>query len=94
MEILEEYMKQHNIEVDKTTWFENLKNLATELGYAKNAKIYKKDPESYKGHIGDVAMVLRVALTKCMNTPDLYEIMKVMGNQMIFERFELCKKSL
>lgn len=74
---------------DKDTWFNKIKLLSSELGYAKEVKEYKEHPENYKGHVGDVSMVLRVALTTKTMTPDLYEIMKILGYNRIKERFAL-----
>ena len=50
-------------------------------------KEYKKNPENFKGHVGDVSTVIRVALTGRKNTPDLYEILKLMGKERIAKRF-------
>ena len=47
----------------------------------------------YKAHVGDVSTVLRVAITKRANTPDLYEIMKVLGKNSILERIEKAKNN-
>jgi glutamyl-tRNA synthetase len=58
------------------------------LGYARDIKSYKKDPSIYKGHVGDVAAVLRFALTSCTNTPDLCEIMQIMGKERVIRRLE------
>lgn len=75
---------------DKDTWFNKIKDLAEKNGYAREVKEYKQNPENYKGHVGDVSMVLRVALTARQNTPDMYEIMKLLGKDKIKERFEKC----
>lgn len=87
--ILNEYIKLYNEDDDKDTWFNNMKIVAEKLGYAKEVKEYKENPDNYKGHIGDVSMVLRVALTSRTMTPDLYEIMKLLGKKRIEERFNL-----
>ena len=55
-------------------------------------KEYKANPDSYKAHVGDVSTVLRVALTGRTNTPDMYEIMQVLGKECIRKRFEEAKK--
>ena len=80
--------KYFNIEDDKQTWFDKMKDLSEELGYAREVKEYKQDPEKWPGHVGDISTVLRVALTKRQNTPDLYEIMQVMGEESIRERID------
>lgn len=73
---------------DKQTWFNKLKDLSEELGYAREVKEFKQNPDLYPGHVGDISTVLRVALTKKRNTPDLYEIMKVIGKDSISKRIE------
>ena len=71
---------------DKETWFNKMKDLAEELGYAREVKEYKTNPESYPGHVGDISTVIRVKVTGRSNTPDLYEILKVLGKERIMKR--------
>ena len=54
--------------------------------YAKDVKEFKANPDMYKAHVGDVSTVLRVALTKRTNTPDMYEIMQVLGKDRVAKR--------
>ena len=77
----------YDINDDKDTWFNKIKELAESLGYAANMKDYKKNPENYKGNVADIATVIRVALTGKKNTPDLYEILKLFGKDRIENRF-------
>ena len=72
---------------DKDVWFEKIKLLCDELGYASNMKEYKEDPSKFKGNVADVSTVLRVALTTKSMTPDLYEIMKIMGKERVSARY-------
>lgn len=74
---------------DNETWFNKMKELADKLGYASNMKEYKLNPDNYKGNIADISNVLRVALTTKATTPDLYQIMKILGPDTIKKRFEL-----
>ena len=91
--ILNIYMKKYYSDNDsKDEWFNKIKSLATELGYAANMKEYKKNPDNYKGNVADIATVLRVALTSKKNTPDLYEIMQLFGRDRIMARYNLIKK--
>lgn len=86
--ILDLYInKYYNEADDKDVWFNKLKDLADELGYAREVKEYKKDPTNYKGHVGDISMVLRVALTTKSMTPDLYELMVLLGKDRIIKRY-------
>ena len=85
--ILNTYMdKYYNVD-DKDIWFNNIKLLCDELGYASNMKEYKENPDNFKGNVADVSTVLRVALTTRSMTPDLYEIMKLLGKEKIGKRF-------
>ena len=94
-QILKLYIEKYFIENDdKQTWFDKIKELAGEMGYAKEVKEFKANPDKYKAHVGDVSTVLRVALTARTNTPDMYEIMNVLGKDRIKERFETAIKNL
>jgi len=95
VKILDLYLeKYYNETADKQEWFDKIKELAGELGYAKEVKEFKANPEKYKAHVGDVSTVLRVALTGRTNTPDMYEIMKILGKERMAERFKKAKESL
>ena len=88
-EILEKYLtKYFDIADDKETWFNKIKDLAEEMGYAREVKDYKKEPEKWPGHVGDISMVIRVALTGRQNTPDMYEIMQVLGKESVEKRIK------
>ncbi len=79
---------------DNSQWFERIKDLAERLGYAREVKIWKQDPESWPGHVGDVSTAIRVGLTGRRNTPDLYQIMQVMGEERIRARLQLAMERL
>lgn len=87
-EIVLGFSKTYKFNNDKDTWFHEIKELAGELGFAKDMKQYKANPNHYNGHVGDVAMVIRVALTNRTNTPDLFDIMKVMGEKRVLSRIQ------
>lgn len=90
--ILDLYLEKYfDLSDDQTTWFGKIKDLAEELGYAREVKEYKQNPENWPGHVGDISTVLRVALTKRRNTPDLYEIMQVLGKDSVEKRLKLFK---
>ena len=85
--IVKTYFEKYYDEADeKQIWFDKMKDLAEEFGYAREVKEYKVNPESYKGHVGDISTVIRVKLTRRCNTPDLYEIMKILGKESILKR--------
>ncbi len=87
--MIETYLtKYFNSEDDKETWFHKMKDLAEDFGYAREVKEYKQNPENYKGHVGDISTVIRICLTGRANTPDMYEIMKVLGKESVIKRLE------
>ena len=84
--------KYYDEKDDKQTWFNKIKELSGEMGYCKEVKEFKANPGMYEAHVGDVSTVLRVALTRRTNTPDMYEIMQILGKERIAKRFEVAKK--
>ena len=85
--ITKTYINEYfNINDDKDTWFNKIKDLAEKLGYAREVKAYKAEPEKWPGHVGDISTVLRVKLTGRQNTPDMYEIMQVLGKDSVERR--------
>ena len=87
IEILEKYSEIYDENEKSEDWFPKVRELAISLGYAKAPKEYKKNPDEYKGHVGDVASVIRVAVTGRRNTPDLYEILQTLGTDEVMKRF-------
>lgn len=78
--------KYFDINDDKQTWFDKMKNLAEEVGFAREVKEWKAEPEKWPGHVGDISSVIRAKLTGRLNTPDLYEIIKVLGKDEVLRR--------
>lgn len=79
--ILQKYMESYDHSDDQSTWFSKVRAIGEELGYAPQPKLYKKNPESYKGHVGDVSGVIRVAITGRTNSPDIWCIQQVLGKE-------------
>ena len=86
--VIDEYSKVYDNNDDKQAWFDKIKDVAEKLGYAREVKEYKANPENWTGHVGDVSTVIRVVLTGRRNTPDMYEIMQVLGKEEVSKRFE------
>ncbi len=84
--IAEKYAGVFDLNDDKDTWFSRIKDLCAPLGFTPNVKEYKADPSAFKGHVGDVSTVIRIALTSRKNTPDLYSIMSILGTDEIKAR--------
>ena len=85
---LTEYIKAYNHEDTKDEWFARMKEVAQELGFCVNMKEYKAAPENYVGSIADFSSIIRVAVTNKKNTPDIYEIMQLLGKDRTISRME------
>ena len=88
VDVLKAYKQVFDINDDKDTWFQKIKDLCEPLGFTPNVKEYKANPENFKGHVGDVSTIIRVALTSRTNTPDLHAIMAVLGKTEVNNRFD------
>lgn len=86
--ILMKYKEIYNENDSQEEWFNRIKEMCDVLGYASDRKDYNNNPENYKGSVVDVTNILRVALTSLTTTPDLYSIMKILGKEKIFARFD------
>ena len=87
-ELLKRYKTVYNVSDDRQQWFDRIKSIAPEIGFAAETKQYKAEPEKYKGHAGDLSTVLRITVTGRRNTPDLCSIMKVLGYDTCIARIE------
>ncbi|MDE6887449.1 MAG: glutamate--tRNA ligase [Eubacterium sp.] len=85
-EVISEYKK--NLFLDTNEWFSNMKALGEPMGYCPDMKEYKKHPQDYKGSISDLCTMVRVAVTGHKNSPDLYTIMKVLGEETVQRRLD------
>ena len=84
--MLNGYANVFDVNDDKQTWFDKIKAFAGEIGFASDTKAYKANPEAYIGNIADITSLIRIALTGRKNTPDLYEIIKLLGEKRVKER--------
>ena len=80
------FNKYYDVNDDKDTWFNKIKELSSELGYCPDMKEYKVNPDAYKGNVADISTVIRVAVTTKSQTPDLYEILRLLGVDRIKNR--------
>ncbi len=91
---LEEYKNVYSPEDDRQGWFDKIKAIAPTIGFAAETKEYKANPESFKGHAGDLSTVLRIAVTGRRNTPDLCSIMQVLGKEECIKRIDTLINSI
>ena len=88
VEILTKYKEIYSAEDTKEEWFNKIKELCSACGFTPNVKEYKQNPDAFKGHVGDVSTVIRVAVTSRTNTPDLYYIMQILGVDEVMSRID------
>lgn len=75
-------------------FFDKMKTISEAHGYASDTKVYKQNPDQYKGAVGDVSMIVRVAVAGRQNAPDLQSVMHIMGREQVLARLEQCKAAL
>ena len=86
--ILKAYSAVYSPEDQKDEWFSKIKDLCEPLGFTPNVKEFKQNPDAFKGHVGDVSTVIRIAITSRTNTPDLCAIMGILGKDEVLSRIE------
>ena len=86
VKILGEYLSSYNHADTQEEWFNNIREIATNLGYAAKPKDYKKNPDDFKGHVGHVSTVIRLALVGRAQSPDVWAIQQIMGEDMVKAR--------
>ncbi|MBR4279015.1 MAG: glutamate--tRNA ligase, partial [Clostridia bacterium] len=84
--ILSQFVQSYDDSVEQNDWFTNIKNIAGDNGFCPDMKQYKADPSAFKGSVADVSMFLRVAVTGRTNSPDLYEVMQILGKEKVINR--------
>lgn len=87
-------LKSLDANLSNEEWFTKMKEIGEQHGFAPNNKTYKANKDAYKGHVGDVAEMLRIALTNKKNAPNLYYVMKVLGKNESNRRIDKVIKSL
>lgn len=87
-EILTKYKELYSENDTKDEWFAKIKELCSLCGYTPNVKEYKANPDAFRGHVGDVTAVIRIAVTSRVNSPDLYYIMKALGADEVLARID------
>lgn len=86
--ILSGYLESYDHSDDQGAWFEKIRDMGSKLGYAAKPKDFKKNPDDYKGHVGHVSTVIRIALTGREQSPDIWEIQQILGEERTRERIK------
>ena len=91
---LESFIASYDPADDQNAWFDKIKAIADSLGYASDMKEYRAEPERFRGSVADVSMFLRVAVTGRMNSPDMYQVMTILGRDEVIARLQQMISSL
>ena len=91
---LEAFKASFDMSDDSNVWFDKIKAIADELGFASDMKAYKNDPTAFRGSVADISMFLRVAVTGRQNAPDMYSVMQILGKERVFARIDAICASL
>ncbi len=86
--VLRDFVNVYDYADDCSAWFDKVKTVAGENGFATDMKAYKANPENYPGNVSDVAEMLRIATTGLSNTPDLWTIMQILGKEKTLARLQ------
>ena len=84
--VIRSFSETYDIADDCSAWFDKVKAVAEKNGFCADMKAYKANPENYKGSVSDVAEILRIAVTRHANTPDLWTIMQILGKERVLKR--------
>ena len=84
--ILNQYKGIYSAADDGEVWFNKVREMGEALGFAGKPKDYKKNPDQFKGHVGDVSQVIRLAITGRTNSPDLCSVMQILGEETCQQR--------
>ena len=87
--LLEDFSKSNDYSLANDVWFSSVKELGVRHGFAESNKIYKQNPETYKGHVGDVAELIRVAIVGAKNSPNLHSVLQILGKEEVDRRIKL-----
>ena len=91
-EILRKYLETYDHSDDQRQWFDKIRAIGEELGYAAKPKDFKKNPDQYKGHVGHVSTVIRIAVMGRSQSPDIWEIQQILGEDRTRERIGMLIK--
>ena len=86
--VLESFRDSYDYADDNGTWFNKVKEVAASCGFAAEMSDYKNNPEAHKGSVGDVAEIVRIAVTGYKNSPDLWSIMQIIGAERSLKRID------
>ena len=81
VDALTRFLAAFDISDDSGVWFEKVKAITTDMGFTTDMKAYKADPSAFPGTVADVSTFIRQATTGKTNSPDLYTVMQILGEE-------------
>jgi glutamyl-tRNA synthetase len=88
-DVLKDFSESNDYSLPNDLWFNTIKELGVRHGFAESNKIYKANKEAYKGHVGDVAEIIRVALVGAKNSPNIHSVIQILGKEEVDRRIKL-----
>ena len=92
--VLADFFSSYKYTDDNNTWFEKVKTIGEKYGFTGDMKAYRANPEQFKGSVSDIAEIIRIAVTGQKNTPDLWTIMQILGEDTSLRRINDALKEL
>ena len=86
------YLHAFSLSETKEEWFDLVKQIAQKEGYATDNKLYRAQPELFKGNTAKVCEYIRIALTGKKDAPDLYTLMTILGEDEVKARLDAALK--
>lgn len=83
---LDSFLETFDIADDMNTWFSKIQAIGEQIGYTSDMKQYKATPDDFRGNVGDISMFIRIAVTGRINSPDMYTVMQILGDDKVRRR--------
>ena len=94
VDVLNRFLDGYDPADDAGTWFDKIKAITTDIGFTTDMKAYKADPDAFPGTVTDVSTFIRLAVTGQTNSPDLYTVMQILGQERTTQRIRAAISSL
>ena len=98
-ETIKEFLKLYKeagfaLDSDENTWFSKVKEVAEKCNFCTDNKLFKQDPTKWTGCTNDACEIIRISMTLRKVTPNLFSIMKILGEKEALFRIEEIIKRL
>ena len=87
-DVLNRFLASFDFADDANTWFAKVKAITEEIGFTTDMKAYKANPDAFPGTVADVSTFIRLAVTGKTNSPDLYTVMQILGEDRTRQRIQ------